>query len=274
MRTMPPSYPEEPSWMEEPPQFYIRLSRPIVTQTLMGVILAVFVISVMLSLSMYGTWTSLTSTDIRVLILMGAKVNERIAAGELWRLLTPIFLHSGILHLLFNLYALYILGPMLEGYIGHVRFLTVFLISGLYGSLFSYALSGPVSVGASGAIFGLLGAIALFFLRYRDNFGPQGRAILQNMLIVLALNLVIGFSSSYIDNWGHIGGLIGGTLVMLGLMPRYRSPASTPGMLLRPGPQPLVIEERRLAEIAWVVFCLIVFFAGVYTVTVTRFPSV
>jgi len=260
--------------MEESPRFYIQLSRPIVTQALMGIILITFVISVLLSLFLYGSWTSLTSTDIRVLILMGAKVNERLAAGELWRLVTPIFLHSGVMHLLFNLYALYILGPMLEGYIGHVRFLAVFLISGLYGTLFSYALSGPVSVGASGAIFGLLGAIALFFLRYRDNFGPQGRAILQNMLIILALNLVIGFSSSYIDNWGHIGGLIGGAFVMLGVMPRYRSPASAPGMMIHLGPQPLTVEERRLAEIAWVVFCLIILFAGVYVVTVTRFSPI
>jgi len=260
--------------MEEPPRFYIQLSRPIVTQALMGIILTTFVISVLLSLFLYGSWTSLTSTDIRVLVLMGAKVNERLAVGELWRLVTPIFLHSGVMHLLFNLYALYILGPILEGYIGHARFLAVFLISGLYGTLFSYALSGPVSVGASGAIFGLLGAIALFFLRYRDNFGPQGRAILQNMLIILALNLVIGFSSSYIDNWGHIGGLIGGAFVMLGVMPRYRSPASAPGMMIHLGPQPLTVEERRLAEIAWVVFCLIILFAGVYVVTVTRFSPI
>lgn len=274
MRTTPPSYPEDAPFMEEPPRFYIQLSRPIVTQALMGIILIAFVVSVLLSLFFYGSWTSLTSTDIRVLILLGAKVNERLAAGELWRLVTPIFLHSGVMHLLFNLYALYLLGPMLEGYIGHMRFLAVFLISGLYGTLFSYALSGPVSVGASGAIFGLLGAIALFFLRYRDNFGPQGRAILQNMLIILALNLVIGFSSSYIDNWGHIGGLIGGVFVMLGILPRYRVPASATGTMLYPGPQPLTVEERHLAETVWVVFCLIVLFAGVYAVTVTRFSSI
>ena len=164
--------------MDEQPQFYIKLSRPVVTQVLLGVILAVFVVSVLLGLMLYGSWTSLTNTNINVLILMGAKVNPLIAQGEIWRLFTAIFLHSGVMHLLFNLYALYVLGPLLEGYIGHLRFLAVFLVSGLYGSLLSYALSGPISVGASGAIFGLLGAITVFFLKYRDNFGGQGLSLI------------------------------------------------------------------------------------------------
>lgn len=278
MSAQPPySYPgAPPPMMDEQPHFYIKLSRPIVTQVLLGVILAVFVVSVLIGVLFFGSWTSLTSTNISVLILMGAKVNSLIAQGEVWRLFTAIFLHSGVIHLLFNLYALYILGPLLEGYIGHIRFLTVFLVSGLYGSLLSYALSGPVSVGASGAIFGLLGAITIFFLKYRNNFGGQGRAILQNMLVVLALNLVIGFSSGFIDNWGHIGGLIGGALVMVGIMPRYEKPANRPGVvtshpIMGLGAQALVVRERRLLEIAWVVVCLILFFVGVYAVTVTRF---
>ncbi|MFZ1767730.1 MAG: rhomboid family intramembrane serine protease [Caldilinea sp.] len=248
------------------PQFYIKLSRPLVTQGLLGVILAVFVAQVLLGFFLFRSWTSLTNTNIDVLILMGAKVNPLIAQGEVWRLFTAIFLHGGVLHLLFNLYALYALGPLLEGYTGHIRFLTIFLVSGLYGSLLSYALSGPISVGASGAIFGLLGGITVFFLKYRDNFGVQGRAILQNMIVVLVLNLVIGFSSGFIDNWGHIGGLIGGALVTVGIMPRYRQPA-----IVRLGSQPLEIADRRQMEVIWVIFCLILLAIGVYAVTVVRF---
>ncbi|MBE2238709.1 MAG: rhomboid family intramembrane serine protease [Caldilineaceae bacterium] len=251
---------------EARPQFYIKLSRPLITQVLLGVILAVFVVQVLLGFFLFGSWTSLTNTNIEVLVLMGAKVNPLIAQGEVWRLFTAIFLHGGVLHLLFNLYALYALGPLLEGYTGHIRFLTIFLVSGLYGSLLSYALSGPISVGASGAIFGLLGGITVFFLKYRDNFGVQGRAILQNMIVVLVLNLVIGFSSGFIDNWGHIGGLIGGALVTVGIMPRYRQPA-----IVRLGSQPLEIAERRQVEVAWVIFCLILLVIGVYAVTVIRF---
>lgn len=261
----PSSYPPPPM-PESRPQFYIKLISPKVTQVLLGIILAVFVGEVLLGLFMFGTWTSLTNTDIEVLILMGAKVNPLIATGEIWRLFTAVFLHSGVLHLMFNLYALYALGPLLEGYTGHIRFLTIFLVSGLYGSLFSYALSGPVSVGASGAIFGLLGGITVFFLKYRSNFGVQGRAILQNMVVVLALNLVIGFGSGFIDNWGHIGGLVGGALVTVGILPRYRQPDA-----LRLGAQPLEIENRRWQEVAWVALCMALFFAGVYATTTIRF---
>ncbi|HQY90589.1 rhomboid family intramembrane serine protease [Caldilinea sp.] len=261
----PPS-PNRPPLGDARPQFYIKLSRPLVTQGLLGVILAVFVAQVLLGFFLFRSWTSLTNTNIDVLILMGAKVNPLIAQGEVWRLFTAIFLHGGVLHLLFNLYALYALGPLLEGYTGHIRFLTIFLVSGLYGSLLSYALSGPISVGASGAIFGLLGGITVFFLKYRDNFGVQGRAILQNMIVVLVLNLVIGFSSGFIDNWGHIGGLIGGALVTVGIMPRYRQPA-----IVRLGSQPLELADRRQMEVIWVIFCLILLAIGVYAVTVVRF---
>jgi rhomboid protease GluP len=256
-----------PESSEEVPQFYIRLSSPLVTRGLLGILLALFVVSVLLSLWIFGSWTSLTRTDLRVLILLGAKVDELVAEGQLWRLLTAVFLHSGVIHLLFNLYALYTLGPLLEGYIGHLRFLAVFFISGLYGSLLSYAFSGSISVGASGAIFGLLGATTVFFLRYRQHFGDQGRAVLQNMLLVLALNLLIGFSASFIDNWGHIGGLIGGGLGMAGILPQYRPPAGLPGR-----PLPLEIADRRLAELAWVGVCLILFWVGVGWVTSVRFP--
>ena len=260
----PPPPPPPP--MEARPQFYIKLSPPRITQVLLGVILAVFVAQVVLGFLLFGSWTSLTDTSIEVLILMGAKVNELIAQGEVWRLFTAMFLHGGVLHLLFNLYALYALGPLLEGYTGHIRFLTIYLVSGLYGSLLSYAFSDPVSVGASGAIFGLLGGTLVFFLKYRDNFGGQGRAILQNMVVVLALNLVIGFGSGFIDNWGHIGGLLGGMLVTFGIMPRYRQPE-----VLRLGAQPLAITDRRPAEIAWTVLCLIVLAAGVYAATLYRY---
>ena len=264
MSWQPPEY--APPLVEARPQFYIKLSKPRVTQVLLGVILAVFVVQVLLGMLLFGSWTSLTNSNIEVLILMGAKVNQLIAQGEVWRLFTAIFLHGGIMHLLFNLYALYALGPLLEGYTGHIRFLTIFLVSGLYGSLLSYAFSSPVSVGASGAIFGLLGGTLVFFLKYRDNFGGQGRAILQNMVVVLALNLLIGLGSGFIDNWGHIGGLRGGMLITVGIMPRFRPPA-----VVRLGAQPLEMADRRLAEIAWTVLCLLILVAGVYAATIYRF---
>lgn len=248
------------------PQFYIRLSKPTATRVLLVVILAIFVVEVALSFLISRSLLALTSPSIEVLVLMGAKVNEFIAQGEVWRLFTAIFLHGGVIHVMFNLYALYALGPLLEGYTGHMRFLTIFLISGLYGSLFSYALSGPISVGASGAVFGLLGGISVYFLKYRNNFGTQGRSILQNMAIVLVLNLIIGFSSGFIDNWGHIGGLVGGALVAFGILPRYCQPQA-----IQPGAQALEVVERRVLEAIWVVLCLLLLIIGTYATTTIRF---
>jgi rhomboid protease GluP len=199
--------------------------------------------------------------DIRALVDLGAKVNPLIAQGEVWRLFTATLLHNGIIHLMFNLYALFALGPMLEAYLGWRRFLIIYLLGGLFGSLMSYAFSESVSVGASGAIFGIIGATTVYFFRYRNNFGAQGRAILQNMVVVIVINLIFGFTAGYIDNFGHIGGLLGGALVTVGLMPRYEPPA-----VVRYGPQPMAEVPRRRAEILWVLFCTALFVGGVILV--------
>ena len=245
-----------------PPRFYVPLSKPIVTRILMGILLAVFMIEVVVGLTR-GSWTSFTSTDPYVLFDLGAKENGAIRDGQFWRLLTATLLHSGILHLLFNLYALFALGPQLEAYFGHVRFAAIYLLSGLCGSLASYAFSDSLSVGASGAIFGLVGATTVYFFKYRDNFGQHGRSILQNMIFFIAINLVFGLSSGFIDNWGHMGGLIGGAVVAYGLLPRYQAPA-----VVRLGSQPIEVADRRVAEFVWVTIIFGLFLLGVYLVTV------
>ena len=175
-----------------------------------------------------------------------------------------MFIHIGVFHLLFNLYALYALGPLVEGYYGHVRFLAIYLIAGLFGSLASYAFSPVPSAGASGAIFGLAGAIIVYFVRYRENFGARGRAILQNMLLIIGINLVFGFTMSGIDNWGHIGGLVGGAVVAFGLVPRYKAPD-----IIIPGAQEIQQEERTLYSLIWVSVCVAILVLGVQFVTRT-----
>lgn len=241
------------------PQFYIPLAKPVISRIIMGVLLAVFVAEIIYGIARYNTWMSFTDTDIHVLVDMGAKVNVLIAAGDFWRLFTAMLLHDGIIHLLFNLYALFALGPLLEAYVGPARFLAIYVLGGLFGSLLSYALSSSPSVGASGAIFGIIGATTVYFFRYRHNLGPQGRAILQNMVVVIIINLVFGFTAGFIDNWGHIGGLIGGAIVAVGLVPQYKAPDAVVA-----GDQPLQEVNRRGLEIAWVVGCTLVFVAGVW----------
>jgi rhomboid protease GluP len=147
------------------------------------------------------------STNTSVLIEFGAKVNWLILEGEWWRLFAPIVLHIGILHLFMNTLALYYIGLTVEKIYGNVRFLFIYLLSGFSGALASLLFSPNISAGASGAIFGLFGAMLYFGIVYPKLFF---RTMGMNILFVIGINLVFGFSFSGIDNAGHIGGLIGG----------------------------------------------------------------
>jgi rhomboid protease GluP len=252
METTPAAANEE---FLEKPEFYLALSRPRWVYVMMGAIVAMFIVMIIYGQVVYGTWNG--SETIEVLINLGAKVNLLIYEGQTWRLFTAMFLHIGVLHLLFNLYALYALGPMVEGYFGHWRFLAIYLLGGLFGSLASYAFSPAISAGASGAIFALAGAITVYFLRYHENFGQRGRSILQSMAVIIGINLIFGFVGQGIDNWGHIGGLIGGAVVAWGLMPRYSVPE-----IVQMGRQPLESDRRIAMEALWVCFIIVVFYIG------------
>ncbi|MDQ0269441.1 rhomboid family protein [Cytobacillus purgationiresistens] len=149
------------------------------------------------------------STNTAILIEYGAKFNPLILDGEWWRFFTPIFLHIGFLHLLMNTLALFYLGTAVEKIFGKVRFLFIYLLAGFGGTLASFIFSPSVSAGASGAIFGCFGALLFFGLIFPKLFF---RTIGFNILVVLGINLVFGFTVPGIDNAGHIGGLIGGFL--------------------------------------------------------------
>ena len=144
---------------------------------------------------------------------LGAKSNELIRSGEIWRLITPILLHASILHIGFNMYALFSFGAGLERRFGYSRFLLLYLLAGFSGNVLSFLFSNGLSVGASTAIFGLIGAEGVFLYQNRRLFAQQGRAALGNVVSVALFNLFLGFSSGgLIDNWGHIGGLFGGLI--------------------------------------------------------------
>lgn len=149
-----------------------------------------------------------------LLYLFGANVKEAVVGGEIFRLITSTFLHASLLHLLFNMYALYIIGNQLESYIGKIKFLVVYLVSAISGSLMSCVFTTGISVGASGAIFGLLGSLLYFGYHYRLYLG----SVLKSQIIPLILiNLIFGFMDPRIDNAAHIGGLIGGYLTTMAL---------------------------------------------------------
>ncbi|MFB4164756.1 rhomboid family intramembrane serine protease [Alteribacillus sp. JSM 102045] len=149
------------------------------------------------------------STDILTLIEFGAKYNPAILEGEWWRFFSAMFLHIGFFHLFMNSLALFYLGGAVERMYGTLRFIIIYFIAGLFGSLASFAFNEQVSAGASGAIFGCFGALLYFGFIHRKLFF---RTMGMNVLVILAINLSFGFIVPAVDNGAHIGGLIGGFL--------------------------------------------------------------
>jgi len=143
----------------------------------------------------------------------GAGANFLIADGQWWRFITPMFLHAGLLHLLFNMFSLYLFGPELEKLAGKVRFLTIYFMAGLFGTFATFLLqdSSYVHVGASGAIYGLLGAFGAL-VYYARNTLPQLRQII---LPIIVISIVMTFINSNINITAHLTGLAVGFLIGL-----------------------------------------------------------
>lgn len=151
-------------------------------------------------------------TDAYALYKLGAVSSIAIRSGQIWRLIMGTFLHAGIIHLFVNLYSLCIIGTQLENFMGKKKFLTIYLISAISGSLMSSLFSNTISVGASGAIFGLLGSMLYFGYHYRLYLGNVLRA---QIVPLILMNLFLGFMLPGIDNAAHIGGFIGGYLTTM-----------------------------------------------------------
>ncbi|XP_078179843.1 RHOMBOID-like protein 10 [Carex rostrata] len=146
------------------------------------------------------------------LVLWGAKVNSLIREGQIWRLATSSFLHANILHLMVNCYSLNSIGPPVERLVGPSRFLEIYFSSALASSLMSYHFCPAPSLGASGAVCGLVGAYAVYIWRNKNRIRSADKQ-LERIGSVIALNMVIGLTTKGIDNWGHLGGLLGGAAV-------------------------------------------------------------
>lgn len=140
--------------------------------------------------------------------------------NQYYRLITGAFLHANLLHLLFNCYALHVIGSQIENFMGRWKYLVIYFVSALTGSLLSILLTDGASVGASGAIFGLMGSLLYFGYHYRVYLG----SVLKSQIIpLIVVNLLIGFMSTGIDNFAHIGGLIGGCLATVAVGVKYKS---------------------------------------------------
>ena len=169
---------------------------PIVTYVIMGILTIVFLLQFVI--------------NPNLLVLYLGCQSDLVRAGEIYRLLTAAFLHIDIWHFVCNMYALYIIGKMSESYYGKGKFIIIYLVSAITGSLLSIGMGNSFSIGASGAIFGLLGSLLYFGYHYRVYFG---NVLIKQIAPIIILNLAIGFMIPEIDNFAHIGGLVGGLLV-------------------------------------------------------------
>jgi rhomboid protease GluP len=203
-------------------QLTLPAKQPLVTYAILGITVLVYLIQM-------GTQYFL-KVDLPTAYF--AKVNHLIVQGQLWRLITPILVHGSITHIGFNMYALYIFGRNLEYQYGHGRFLILYLLGGFAGNVVSFVMSNNPSIGASTAIFGLLSAQGVFIYRNRRFFGNRARGILMNILFILVINLALGLSPM-IDNWGHLGGLIGGLVFAWTAGPLWEMEAGLNGYHLK-----------------------------------------
>lgn len=154
------------------------------------------------------------------IITLFANHRYYVRLGEFYRLITCAFLHADILHLLFNCYALYVIGSQVESFFGKTKYLIIYFGSAITASLLSICATNNFSLGASGAIFGLLGAILYFGYHYRIYLG---NIIRSQIIPIIVLNLLLGFVVSGIDNAAHIGGLIGGILISMICGVKYKN---------------------------------------------------
>lgn len=215
MTTTPPPSPVP----ERPVRVILPLHKVWLTYVFIVINLGVFLVETVLGI-IWGLGFNAT-TNTCMLLLFGAKFNLLIMAGQYWRLLTPIFLHIGIFHLLVNMFALRILGGDIESLFGTMRFLIVYLVAGIGGTMASMLFNSSISAGASGAIFGLIGAEAVFLYLNRQTLGLFGEERLRSLLGIIVINVLFGIAVPGIDNAGHIGGLLIGMLVGLLVAPRY-----------------------------------------------------
>ena len=170
--------------------------KPIITYTLMGIIGLFYLLSFFINPNNLVYYLGLNRYLVRT--------------GEVYRLLTSAFIHIDIVHVLTNLYSLYIVGKLVESYFGKRKYLLIYFISIITSGLLSISMNETFSIGASGAIFGLFGSLVYFGYHYRVYFG---NVLLGQILPIVMINLFIGFMIPGIDNFAHIGGLVGGFLV-------------------------------------------------------------
>ncbi|HPH94512.1 MAG TPA: rhomboid family intramembrane serine protease [Anaerolineaceae bacterium] len=186
-----------------PPQIRLPQARPLATYALLVITIGCFLLQLASEAFLKYDW----------LFIFGGKIDPFILQGEIWRFITPVFLHGSLMHIAFNMYALMQFGPDLERAFGTPRFLALYFLAALGGNALSFAFSDAYSLGSSTAVFGLIAAEGVYIITNRRLYGSKFGQLIANIAVVIGINLVIGFQpGSRIDNLGHIGGLLAGGL--------------------------------------------------------------
>ncbi len=213
--------PPAPAPVRRGPDVRLPITRPIVTPILLAILVLVY-------LAQRSTGHALT--------LRFMKDNDAIIRhGEYYRLFTLMFLHGSFEHLIFNGFALYAIGSVVERFFGSLRFVLIYFLGGLAASIVSLIFTPAPVVGASGAVFALVGADALFFYVHREMFGAAARRYVQNIVVIALMQLVLGFFSdalsttgTIVDNWAHLGGLVGGLILAWFVVPHLQFQVTRP----------------------------------------------
>lgn len=197
-------------------RFMLSQNPRFVTNMLVAVNVAIYIILAFLSKSL--------TIDQNVLVNAGAQVNLFVSQGQVWRIFTAMFLHFDIFHIGLNMLSLFFIGTAVEVFYGKWRYLAIYLLSGILGGIVTYFLLPPetLAAGASGAIFGVFGALGVFYIVNRRALGAFGRNAMFQWLFWLGLNLVWGFSTPGIGILDHLGGLVAGILISFFLIPKLR----------------------------------------------------
>jgi rhomboid protease GluP len=216
-----------------PPPREVRVSLPVsapnVTYVIIGITVFVYILQ-LASVYFYGYAVN----GVDWLELFGARINSFIRAGQVWRFFTPALLHGSPPHIFFNMYGLVVLGPLLERHFGHKRFLLLYMLTAFSGNVLSFILGDEngYSVGASTAIFGLVAAEGVFFFQNKKMFGDQAKRAIGNVAFIILANLFLGLAPG-IDNWGHVGGLLGGLIFTWYAGPRWQLDGLYPNFQLK-----------------------------------------
>ncbi|MBM3152438.1 MAG: rhomboid family intramembrane serine protease [Chloroflexi bacterium] len=215
----------EPPIYERPPKpvrVALPAGKPYVTYGLLAITAFVFLLQSASQLFLGGDLPA----------FLGDKYTPDMLAGQVWRFLTPVFLHGSLYHIAFNMLALFNLGRGQEARFGHLRFTALYFLGAFSGNVLSFLLTPAASLGASTAIFALIAAEGIFLYQNRKLLGAQAARSLGSLALWGGINLFLGFTSSGIDNWGHVGGLAGGLLFAWFGGPRWKVEGLYPQLYL------------------------------------------